>query len=51
VIPSLLIVPVYWMLMSVAGWKGAAQLITKPFYWEKTEHGLVDAHDYLDVPS
>jgi len=51
VIPSLLIVPVYWMLMSVAGWKGAVQLFTKPFYWEKTDHGLVDAHDYLDVPS
>jgi cellulose synthase/poly-beta-1,6-N-acetylglucosamine synthase-like glycosyltransferase len=51
VIPSLLIVPVYWMLMSVAGWKGALQLFTKPFYWEKTEHGLVDAHAYLDTPS
>ena len=34
--------------MSVAGWKGFLQLFTKPFYWEKTEHGLVDAHDYLD---
>ena len=30
----------YWVLMSVAAWKGAWQLITKPFYWEKTEHGL-----------
>jgi len=26
--------------MSVAAWKGFAQLITNPFYWEKTEHGL-----------
>nr|WP_237437807.1 glycosyltransferase [Altericroceibacterium endophyticum] len=30
----------YWMLMSVAAWKGAWQLVTRPFYWEKTEHGL-----------
>ena len=30
----------YWVLMSIAAWKGAWQLITKPFYWEKTEHGL-----------
>ena len=26
--------------MSVAAWKGFAQLLTNPFYWEKTEHGL-----------
>ena len=32
--------PLYWALMSVAAWKGALQLITKPFYWEKTKHGL-----------
>lgn len=30
----------YWVLMSIAAWKGAWQLITKPFYWEKTTHGL-----------
>jgi cellulose synthase/poly-beta-1,6-N-acetylglucosamine synthase-like glycosyltransferase len=47
VIPAMLIVPVYWVLMSVAGWKGLLQLFTRPFYWEKTEHGLVDAHEYL----
>jgi glycosyltransferase XagB len=32
--------PLYWGLMSVAAWKGAIQLITNPFYWEKTTHGL-----------
>jgi hypothetical protein len=26
--------------MSVAAWKGFFQLITNPFYWEKTTHGL-----------
>lgn len=37
-----LLTPVYWMLMSVAAYKAAWQLITRPFYWEKTEHGLMD---------
>jgi cellulose synthase/poly-beta-1,6-N-acetylglucosamine synthase-like glycosyltransferase len=35
-----LFLPVYWGLMSVAAYKGFAQLITNPFYWEKTEHGV-----------
>jgi cellulose synthase/poly-beta-1,6-N-acetylglucosamine synthase-like glycosyltransferase len=32
--------PLYWLLMSVGAWRGAAQLLYKPFYWEKTHHGL-----------
>jgi len=32
--------PLYWLLMSVGAWKAFAQLITRPHYWEKTEHGL-----------
>ena len=32
--------PLYWALMSVGAWKGAAQLVTRPSYWEKTVHGL-----------
>lgn len=32
--------PVYWALMSFAAWKGFIQLFYKPFYWEKTMHGL-----------
>jgi cellulose synthase/poly-beta-1,6-N-acetylglucosamine synthase-like glycosyltransferase len=32
--------PLYWGLMSIAAWRGFAQLFTRPFYWEKTEHGL-----------
>ena len=35
-----LFLPFYWGLMSVAAWKGFGQLVTNPFYWEKTEHGL-----------
>lgn len=32
--------PIYWLLQSVAAYKGLWQLITRPFYWEKTHHGL-----------
>jgi cellulose synthase/poly-beta-1,6-N-acetylglucosamine synthase-like glycosyltransferase len=35
-----LFLPIYWTFMSIAAWKGFAQLITNPFYWEKTEHGV-----------
>ncbi|MCF6412766.1 glycosyltransferase [Collinsella tanakaei] len=37
-----LLSPVYWILMSVAAYKGLWQLLRNPFYWEKTEHGLTD---------
>ncbi|MDE3235739.1 MAG: glycosyltransferase [Bacteroidota bacterium] len=32
--------PIYWLMHSRAAYKGLWQLITKPFYWEKTNHGL-----------
>lgn len=38
--PHALTVPAYWLLMAVAGYKGLWQLVTKPFYWEKTTHGI-----------
>jgi hypothetical protein len=34
--------PIYWILHSLASYKGLWQLITKPHYWEKTEHGMSD---------
>jgi hypothetical protein len=38
--------PGYWMLHSFAAYKALWQLITKPFYWEKTNHGQSAAvHD------
>jgi hypothetical protein len=30
--------PIYWLVMSWAAWKGALQLIWNPHYWEKTSH-------------
>lgn len=32
--------PIYWILISAAAWKGFIQLLTRPHYWEKTDHGL-----------
>ena len=32
--------PIYWGLMSIGAYRGFFQLMTRPFYWEKTEHGL-----------
>jgi cellulose synthase/poly-beta-1,6-N-acetylglucosamine synthase-like glycosyltransferase len=30
----------YWVLISVAAYKGLWQLLRNPFYWEKTQHGV-----------
>lgn len=38
--PYALTVPFYWLLQSVAAYKGLWQLIRNPFYWEKTTHGI-----------
>lgn len=35
-----LLVPLYWLMMSVAAAKATYQLIVNPSYWEKTSHGL-----------
>lgn len=39
-IPWAITAPVYWLMLSVAAMKGLVQLITNPFYWEKTQHGI-----------
>ena len=30
----------YWVLISVAAYRGLWQLIRDPFFWEKTQHGI-----------
>ncbi|WAB81165.1 glycosyltransferase [Microcella daejeonensis] len=40
--------PVYWLLHSVASYKALWQLLTKPHYWEKTEHGLTTHVQHAD---
>lgn len=32
--------PLHWLLLSVAGWCAARELIVAPSHWNKTEHGL-----------
>lgn len=39
-LPWALTIPIYWIFISLGAWKGLLQLITKPHYWEKTEHGF-----------
>jgi cellulose synthase/poly-beta-1,6-N-acetylglucosamine synthase-like glycosyltransferase len=39
-IPYGLTVLGYWVLMSIAAYRGLWQLLRNPFYWEKTQHGV-----------
>lgn len=36
----LLLMPVHWLLLSLAAWRALYQLVVAPYEWEKTEHGL-----------
>ena len=42
----LLFIPLYWVLLSFAAWRGAIQLVIAPHLWEKTEHGLARTSRY-----
>ena len=46
-----LLVPLYWVLISIAAWKGFLQLLRpgRAHYWEKTQHGFADEHDTDDA--
>jgi len=37
-LPAVLLMPFYWLLISLAAYRAAIQLATAPYYWEKTEH-------------
>lgn len=39
-LPYVILMPFYWVLISIGAWKGFFQFFTRPFYWEKTKHGL-----------
>ena len=38
-----LLAPLYWILQSIAAVKAILQLIFRPYYWEKTVHGLTES--------
>ena len=35
-----LLLPIYWAMMSVSGWRAFIQFFSNPHHWEKTKHGL-----------
>lgn len=37
--PQILLMPLYWLLISAAAYRALWQFATAPFKWEKTEHG------------
>lgn len=41
------LVPFYWLLMSLAAYKAIFELIYRPHYWHKTEHGLFSLRESL----
>lgn len=38
--PWLFLLPAYWLLLSLAAWWALIDLLTHPYYWAKTRHGL-----------
>ncbi len=50
-LPLALLSPLYWILISIAAWKGFFQLFSRPFYWEKTTHGLTPKKKRAPAPS
>jgi glycosyltransferase XagB len=40
-----LVLPVYWVLASLGAWRGMAQLVWRPHFWEKTAHGISARHE------
>lgn len=38
-----LLVPLYWILLSIASYMALYELITRPHHWQKTTHGLASA--------
>ncbi|MEP9352889.1 glycosyltransferase [Xanthobacter sp. KR7-65] len=37
---TIALTPVYWLLLSLAAWRAIIELIRRPHFWQKTEHGL-----------
>lgn len=46
------VLPLYFMLACLAAWKAAYEIVAKPFYWDKTVHGVFDhAADEIAGPA
>lgn len=44
IIKYVLLVPFYWLAMSIAAWVASIQFLIKPHHWSKTIHGLHLTH-------
>ncbi len=42
--PSLMLLPIYFGLISIAAWTSLYDLMVRPYHWYKTEHGVANAH-------
>jgi len=47
---AVLLSPLYWALQSIAAVKALYQLLFRPFFWEKTVHGLAASPDPTPSP-
>jgi len=41
--------PVYWLMHSIAAYMGLYELIVKPFYWQKTNHGISKVNSATNI--
>jgi hypothetical protein len=41
--------PVYWLGISFAAYRALGQIVSAPYYWEKTEHFARVAHACPDA--
>jgi len=41
--------PIYWLMHSMAAYMGLYELIVKPFYWQKTTHGISKVNNSVNV--
>jgi cellulose synthase/poly-beta-1,6-N-acetylglucosamine synthase-like glycosyltransferase len=46
----LLLMPLHWLLLSLAAWRALYQLIRDPYRWEKTAHGLAKTSRLAEEP-
>lgn len=37
---ALVLMPLHWLLLSLAAWRALVQLVHDPYRWEKTQHGI-----------
>ncbi|MGE3917249.1 MAG: glycosyltransferase [Hyphomicrobiaceae bacterium] len=49
-LPAIVLMPAYWLLISVAGYRALVDLFRRPFHWEKTRHGLGHPASRRDLP-